>query len=368
MKKKIYFFSSNRADFNLVHNIYIKFKKKSSYEIKFVITGKLDSLELDKNFIRYQFREYKNKYTNNPRNISLYINKFNEFFNNHKPDLIFLLGDRYETLGIAISAFYNFIKIAHISGGEETEGSMDNINRHLITKLSNLHFVYFAEYKKRIIQLGEDPKLITVFKPVFIESVRKNYQKREIIEDKFNFKFKNINALVTFHPITNNPSKNLEYLNTLLEAISNFKKINFIFTSSNHDGCGEIMNKIIKKYCSNNNLNSVFIENFGYKFYYSCLINVNFVMGNSSSGVLEAPLLGIPSINLGNRQKGRIKMERVIHSDIELNKIIKSVKKALSIKKGSLYKNNSSPSSIILNRTKEYLKSNKNYPKVFFDI
>ena len=173
---------------------------------------------------------------------------------------------------------------------------------------------------------------------------------------------------MTFHPVTNNPSKNLEYLNTLLEAINNFKKINFIFTSSNHDGCGDIMNKIIKKYCSNNNLNSVFIENFGHRFYYSCLINVNFVLGNSSSGVLEAPLLGIPSINIGNRQKGRIKLEKVINSDIEKNKIIRSIKRALMIKKGGLYKNNSSPSTIILNKTKEYLKSNKKNPKIFFDI
>jgi len=368
MKKNIYFFSTNRADYGLIKNVYDQFKKNSINSVKLVITGKLKLEVIEKNYIKYQFREFSNNFSNNPKNISLYINKFNIFFKKHKPDLIFLLGDRYETLGIALSAFYNFIKIAHISGGEETEGSMDNVNRHLITKLSNLHFVYFHEYRKRVVQLGENPKNVYICNPLFIDSLRKDYLAIRDIEKKFNFSFKDTNALVTFHPITNKPKKNSEYLKIFLDSLSNFKNINFIFTSSNHDGGGGDFNKLIKKYCKNNKSSTSYIENFGHKYYYSCMSYVNFVIGNSSSGVIEAPLIGTPSINLGNRQKGRIKFQSVFNCAISKNQIMKAIKKVLLLKKKNKKLNKVSPSKIILNKTNIYLNRNNNLPKVFFDI
>ena len=251
---------------------------------------------------------------------------FAEAFDDLKPDLIVILGDRFEVFSTAASAMVMNIPIAHISGGELTEGAIDDAIRHSITKMSHLHFVATDEYKKRVIQLGEDPKRVFNFGEAGLDNISKlKLLSRDELEKSINFELNIKNLLITYHPATLESSKDIEEgLRNLLEILDGLEDSNLIFTKANADSNGRNINKIIQEYVKNNSKKSILFSSLGQLRYLSLLQFVDAIVGNTSSGLVEAPSFQIGTINIGSRQKGRIRAKSVIDSSTEKNDLKKA--------------------------------------------
>ncbi|OCC14156.1 UDP-N-acetylglucosamine 2-epimerase [Dissulfuribacter thermophilus] len=229
------------------------------------------------------------------------------------PDIIVLLGDRFETFAAATSAMCLNIPIAHIHGGELTEGAIDDAIRHSITKMSHLHFTSTESYRRRVIQLGEDPSRVFNVGALGLDNLnRLNLLSRSQIEKELGWSFRDKNVLVTFHPVTLEPGKSTQYVRELLGALEELPELGIIFTAANADHDGMAINAMIRDFCFKYSNRAVFFANLGQLLYLSTLKHVDAVVGNSSSGIIEAPSLRTATINIGNRQKGRIKAESVI--------------------------------------------------------
>ena len=242
--------------------------------------------------------------------------------------MVLLLGDRHEILPAALVALIYNIPVAHIGGGELTEGAIDDSIRHSITKLSHFHFVANNIYKKRIIQMGESPKNIFVTGGLGVDKIKnlKLLSKKEL-EKKIKFKIKKRNLIVTFHPVTLEKKSSKIYFSQILEALKKLKDTSIIFTMPNNDPEYSVIFKMVKKFVKENK-NSIYFLNLGHLKYFSCVKYSKLVLGNSSSGILEVPNLKVPTVNIGNRQKGRIKGKSVIDCKPERIAILNAIKKA----------------------------------------
>ncbi len=337
------FFTSSRSEFSILKNLLKLYKKNKKYNFKIIVTGSHLNKDFGntKNEINQDFN--KNVYyisignnTNNNDYVQKIIKGCNNAINKFKPKKIILIGDRIETFAACISFFLRNIYIIHLHGGEVTHGSIDDTFRHSITKMSNMHFVTNDIYKRRVIQLGENPNTIFNYGSLSAENITfSNFKKRSEIEKKFKFKFEKNNILVTFHPNTIK-SNTFKDLKTLFSVVKSLKDIQFIFTSSNNDLNGLKVNKLIKEFCKKNN-NSLFIHSFGYEYYYSMMKQCDIMLGNSSSGIIEAPIISLPVINLGDRQNGRYFDNLVYNLNYNKSLIMKKIKNILSNKK--LYNN-----------------------------
>ena len=259
------------------------------------------------------------------------------------PDIIILLGDRFEILAAAFAAASAKIPIAHIHGGESTLGILDECIRHSVTKMSAKHFVSTKEYRNRVIQLGENPSNVKVVGALGVERIKKiNFFSKKEIEKKLKFNFDKNNILITYHPITldkNSAHRDMKEIFTALKKVKNTKKI---FTMPNADAGGGIIYSMIKKFSKKKSNNSIIFKSLGQKMYFSVMKNSNLVLGNSSSGIIESPSLKIPSLNIGDRQKGRVTASSTITCNPNRNEILKYVNKLLSkkyIKKTKKIKN-----------------------------
>jgi GDP/UDP-N,N'-diacetylbacillosamine 2-epimerase (hydrolysing) len=256
---------------------------------------------------------------------------FSEAFEELKPDLIVVLGDRYEIFSAVSSAMILRIPVAHLHGGETTEGAFDEAIRHSITKMSHLHFTATEEYKKRVIQLGENPERVFNVGGMGIENIKRlQLLSKKDFEESIKFKLNKKNILVTFHPVTLENSTARVQFQELLNAIDELEDTHIIFTKANSDTDGRIINNMIDEYVSENFEKSVVFTSLGQLRYLSALQFVDAVVGNSSSGLAEAPSFQIGTINIGDRQKGRIKAESVIDSRINKSDILDSFQKLYS--------------------------------------
>ena len=238
---------------------------------------------------------------------------FAETYSELQPDIVVVLGDRYEIFSAAASAMIARIPIAHLHGGETTEGAFDEAIRHSITKMSHLHFTAADEYCKRVIQLGEAPCRVFNVGGLGIESIKRlELLSRADFEKSIEFKLAKKNLLVTFHPTTLEESTASSQFQNLLDALGSLKDTNVIFTKANSDPDGRIINKMIDGYVLEHK-NSVAFTSLGQLRYLSALQFVDAMVGNSSSGLLEAPSFKIATINIGDRQKGRLKAGSVIN-------------------------------------------------------
>lgn len=230
------------------------------------------------------------------------------------PDLLVILGDRYEMLAVASSALIFRIPIAHIHGGELTEGAYDDAIRHAITKMSALHFTSTEAYRQRVIQLGEQPESVFNVGAIGLDNFRslKLLSKSEI-EEELQIKFNRFNYLVGFHPETLSESSVEEQFNELLGAIDNQEESFFIFTKANADTNGRIINQMMETYVQAHPEKSALFASLGTLRYLSVMKQVTAVIGNSSSGILEAPSAPTATINIGERQKGRIQADSIIN-------------------------------------------------------
>lgn len=259
------------------------------------------------------------------------ITGFAEMFARHTVDLLILLGDRYETLAVSIAALNAKIPIAHLHGGELTEGAIDDSIRHAITKLSYLHFTSCEAYRRRVIQLGERPDRVYNVGAIGIDNIREmELLLKEDLASILDFDIKNSKyCVVTFHPETLNNTNVRDQCDQLLQALSSFPDLKFIITKSNADEGGMIINEMIDAYAKNHP-NVLTVASLGNLKYLSALKHASMVIGNSSSGILEVPYFNIPTVNIGLRQKGRIMAETVINCSIETSEIVGAMKTAMS--------------------------------------
>ncbi|HQT24162.1 MAG: UDP-N-acetylglucosamine 2-epimerase (hydrolyzing) [Sphingobacteriales bacterium 17-39-43] len=265
------------------------------------------------------------------KSIGLAVISMSEVFERLKPDILFILGDRFEIFSVAIAAMVAKIPIAHCHGGEVTEGVIDEAIRHSITKMSHLHFTSTAKYAKRVIQLGESPDYVYNVGALGIENINKlKLLARNQFEDSIGFKLPERVVLVTFHPVTLENATSEEQFISLLTAMDHFKDIGIIFTKPNADTDGRIIANLIDKYVSQNQKRCVSFISLGQIRYLSSLKYVDMVIGNSSSGLIEVPSFKIPTINIGDRQKGRICAASVINCSPNTSSIIEAINIAYS--------------------------------------
>jgi GDP/UDP-N,N'-diacetylbacillosamine 2-epimerase (hydrolysing) len=384
MKKKICVVTSSRADYYLLRNLMGLIKKSKKYKLNLIVTGAhlskkygytLDSIKKD-NF-KIDSKIVMNLSSDERKNtikiMSSALTNFADAFGKIKPDKLMILGDRYEIFVSAIAASMLNIPIIHLHGGEKTEGSFDDQFRHCITKLSHLHFVANSDYKKRVIQLGENPKSVFNVGGLGVDAISKySLLDKRSLEKKINFKFLKKNFLITYHPETSNPNTARYQIDELLKALDSFSDAGLIFTMPNADPENKIIEKRINFFCIKNS-NAMYFKSLGQLIYFSCLKYFDAVIGNSSSGLLEAPSFKISTVNIGERQSGRLKALSVIDCKAEKNQIIKSIKKACSrkfkIKLNSVsnpYGNGGASKKIInILETKNFVNLKK---KFFFDI
>ena len=241
---------------------------------------------------------------------------FAEAFAELKPDLVVVLGDRYEIFSAATAALIANIPIAHLHGGEITEGSFDESLRHAITKMSSFHFVAAEEYRKRVIQLGERPEHVFLVGGLGIESINRiPLLSRQELENSLGFKFGQKNLLITFHPSTLDSSAGAHQMRELLASLEALKNTKLIFTMPNADTNGRELMHQVQQFVAQFPEKSQAFTSLGQLRYLSCIAQVDGVVGNSSSGLLEVPTFKKGTINIGHRQKGRLQAASVINCE-----------------------------------------------------
>lgn len=347
MKYKVCYVTSTRADYNPLKETILALNNCKDLDFKLIVTGThLSSKfgntykEIIKDGIK-KFDKVNIKLGNGTKSdmslaIADTIKKFTEYFNNYKPDLLILCGDRFEIFGVAIAASILGIKIAHISGGDITEGAIDDVFRYSITQMSSLHFPGNDDSKKRIIQMGKDPKTVFNVGEPGIENILKiKKENSKQLSKKLNFDLTKNYAVVIYHPETlsrTNAEQDMKELITALDKIN----MNYLIIKSNADAGGLIINNIWQKE-SIKHSNWLYVSSLNVETYINCLRNAKMIIGNSSCGILEAPTVGIPTVNIGNRQKGRLLAKSVINCKCESQDITKAINNALKKKNTKYY-------------------------------
>ena len=269
---------------------------------------------------------------------------FSDALQDLNPDLLVILGDRYEMLALASSALIFTIPIIHLHGGEITEGAYDDAIRHSISKMSHFHFASTEEYKNRIIQLGENPKFVHNVGAIGLDSVKKlPLLTKDELEKELDFQFKKYNYQVTFHPSTLDKESPEKQFQILLDAIDKQEDSFFVFTKANADTGGRIINKMIDDYVSKNSDKARAFSSLGNLRFLSLVKFCDAVVGNSSSGILEVPSLKTATINIGDRQKGRIQAESIINTKVSEIEILDAFEKVKSEEFKNIVKNSVNP-------------------------
>lgn len=380
MKKKVLVFTGSRADYGILKNLIIKLKKNFSVEIcaggshfssRFGYTYK--EIIKDKNSIKYKSLKGPMGFDNYSllKFMSKSLLEYSKFVKISKSDLVIILGDRYEAFIFAIASFFLQKKIIHIHGGEVTSGAFDDSLRHSISKLSNYHFVSHTDYLKRLIQLGEDKKRIYITGALGVENFSNAHKlnKQEIIK-KFNLNKNYKIALITFHPETRSSISIKKQIIIFLNSLKKINNINFVFTYNNADTGANYFIKKIKEFSKKKNKNFRLIKSLGSDMYFSILKSSDIIIGNSSSGILEAPSARTPTLNIGNRQLGRVFGPSVFQCSLEKKHITKNISKILKLKKirfkNPYYKKNVSSKMISL--CKKIVLKKKEVFKKFYDV
>lgn len=264
---------------------------------------------------------------------------FADAYEDLQPDLIVVLGDRFEILAAVTAALFFKIPVAHLHGGEITEGAYDDCIRHAITKMSHLHFTSTEVYRQRVIQMGEQPDRVYYVGAIGVENIKKvALLSQKLLEESIHFVLGDKSLLVTYHPVTLENNTASVQCQNLLDALDDFSDYKVIFTLPNSDTDGRIIIQMINEYVSQHSDRCMSIPSLGLKRYLSALQYVTAVVGNSSSGIIEVPSFGIPTLNIGNRQKGRIAAPSVINCGTNKQNIIDGLNKVLSNEQRSIAK------------------------------
>ena len=339
--RKICVVTSTRAEYGLLYWLLKEIEADSELKLQLIVTGMHLSPEFGLTYkeIEKEFKIDKKIEILSSSHTSLDIcaemarvyEKFAPALAELKPDILVLLGDRYEIFGVAGVASIIQIPIAHIHGGETTQGAFDEAFRHSITKMSHIHFAATNEYANRIIQLGEEPSRVFNVGGPGIENIKKlNLLNKDEFEKSIKFKLAKKNLLITFHPATLENSSAREQFNELLNALDELEETNFIFTKANSDTDGDVINKMIDEYVRQNPQKAAAFVSLGQLRYLSAIKFVDIVLGNSSSGLSEVPSFKKATINIGDRQKGRARASSVIDVRPAKEEILAAIKRAYS--------------------------------------
>lgn len=377
-KKKILIITGARSEYGLMKNLLVKLRNASEIDLRLIVTGSHLLKKFGNTFNEIQKDGFKiDKYVNILKKsdtnleileaMSYALKKLSKVISEISPNLVVILGDRYEIFVAAQCCLLLSVPIAHIHGGELTEGAIDDVFRHGITKLSHLHFVAAPEYRSRVIQLGENPKSVFNVGSLGVESVK------QFIKE--NTKNKNISKkkifLITYHPETQNLSLILKSIKNILLALSLFNDTEMIFTFPNADQGNNVIINEVKKFVNEDKVKRKIVKSLGQNGYWKIMQKANLVIGNSSSGIIEAPIFKTPTINIGDRQKGRLMSETIINTNYEVKNIINAVRLGLSkdfrilIKKAKpKYLSNNTSDKIV-----DVIKKNDvKFQKKFFNI
>lgn len=340
--KSITVLTATRAEYGLLSPIIHALKACGSFEVRVVVTGAhlspefgLTYREIEKEGIEIDRKIEILLSSDTPSAISksmgMALIGFADYFAERRPDALVVLGDRYETLAVCCAAMNARVPIIHLYGGETTEGAVDEVIRHAITKLSYLHLTSTEEYRKRVIQLGESPDRVFTVGAIGIENaLKKKLLSKQELADSLGLALERPYAVITFHPVTleNNSAK--QQCRELLKALDMHPEMDYIITKANADADGRIINKMLDDYSLTHDNVSVY-ESLGAVRYLSAVKYACMAIGNSSSGLLEVPSFKIPTVNIGDRQKGRLKAASVIDCCPKAEEISQSIERAQTI-------------------------------------
>ena len=342
MVRKICVFTGGRAEYGLLKPLLDEIVISHSLELKLLVSGMHLSSEFgltykkieDDGFVcdeKVEMILSSDTTVSICKSMGLGMIGFSEALERIKPDIFVILGDRFETMVAATAALVCRIPVAHIQGGELTFGAIDDQFRHAITKMSLLHFVTTDEYQKRVIQLGEDPDRVFNFGAINVDAMKKIQPLSKLeLEKQINFSLGPRTILVTFHPVTLENDTAGNYFSQLLKAIDEIGDLKVIFTKTNADTDGRIINNLIDLYVERNPKNTVAFTSLGQMRYISLLHYISAVVGNSSSGIIETPTFKIPTVNIGDREKGRVLANNVITCKQSIKAIRSAIEKVLS--------------------------------------
>jgi GDP/UDP-N,N'-diacetylbacillosamine 2-epimerase (hydrolysing) len=385
--KRIGIMTGTRAEYGLLKPLMQEINKDNDLELYLIVSGMhlspefgMTYQEIEEDGFQINAKVEMLLSSDSPAGISksigLGVIGFADEFQRADLDMLILLGDRYEALSAAISAMVMRIPIAHLHGGELTEGAIDEGIRHSITKMSYLHFTSTEQYRNRVIQLGENPERVFYVGALGVENIKKiNLMTKEELEKSIHFEIDENTVVVTYHPVTlENNTVEEQFLN-LLKVLDRNPKIRMIFTKANADTNGRIVNDLIDKYAAQNSERACAFMSLGQKRYLSALKYCRIVIGNSSSGIIEAPSFGKPIINIGDRQKGRICADSVINCGYTQQEIQQAMETALTEEFENKARNCRNPyekentAANIISVIKDYLLNDKiKLKKGFYDI
>ena len=342
MRRKVCVVTGTRAEYGLLYWLMKEIQEDAGLELQLVATGMhfspefgLTYRQIEKDGFKIDKKIEMLLSSDTPvgisKSIGLGMIGFAEAYAELKPDILVLLGDRFETFCAASVACISRIPIAHIHGGETTQGAIDEAFRHSITKMSHLHFTATDEYRRRVIQLGEEPSRVFNVGGLGIDNIKKlKLMNRAEFESSVGLKLDKKNLMITFHPVTLENATAKKQFENLLGALDELEDTKFIFTKPNADTEGRVIIEMIDDYVSLNSSKAVAFLNLGQKRYLSAMQFVDGVVGNSSSGLTEAPSFKIGTINIGDRQRGRIKADSVIGCEPNKKSILIAIRKLYS--------------------------------------
>ncbi len=340
--RKIAIITGSRADYGLLYSLIKKVHADVDFELLLLVTGMhlspefgltVREIERDGFPISDKIEMLLSANTETAISVSMGIGMigFARAYQRLGPDALVVLGDRFEILAAVTASVPFRLPVIHISGGEITEGSLDDSVRHAITKLSHLHFTSTEEYRTRVIQMGEQPNRVFNVGALGLDGIRNlKLLSKSKLSQELKFSFGQYNLLVTFHPITIEQNASRCQFQALLDALDRLTNTNIIFTKANADMDGRVINDMIEDFVQQHPANSAVFASLGQIRYLSAMQYVDAVVGNSSSGIVEAPSFKIATINIGNRQQGRIKAKSTIDCPAEKDAILTALKKAFS--------------------------------------
>jgi GDP/UDP-N,N'-diacetylbacillosamine 2-epimerase (hydrolysing) len=323
MSRKICVVTGTRADYGCLRWVMEGISKTADLRLQLIATGMhlspefgLTYREIEKDGFHIDRKVEMLLSSDSPtglaKSMGLGLIGFGEALEEQKPDLMLVLGDRFEIFSAVAAAMVARIPVAHLHGGEATEGLIDEAIRHSITKMSHLHFVAAEEYRKRVIQLGEHPDRVFLVGGMGVDAIMKlKLLDRPALEESLGFQLAPRNLLVTFHPTTLENLTSSQQMTELLAALEQLVDTHLIFTMPNADTDGRVLFEMVERFVANH-ANARAYTSLGHLRYLSCMRHVDGVVGNSSSGLSEAPSFAIGTINIGDRQRGRLKAASVI--------------------------------------------------------
>ncbi len=388
--KKICVLTATRAEYGLLKNLIVRLHREPGFQVNVVVTG----MHLDKAFgetyreieedgiaiaAKLPVLSVRDGAVGMSETMANALVRFGHFFAKNRQDLLVVLGDRYETLAVCIAAMNEQIPIAHIHGGEVTEGAIDDAIRHSITKMSFLHFTSTEAYRRRVIQLGEHPDRVFCVGALGVENIlSQKLPGRAQLEESIQFDLGEKYCLVTFHPTTLDEGAGIGQVEELLQAMAAAPAYRYLITKANADVGGRTINARLEEYAQTHKEDTLLIDSLGMIRYLTAMKYCSMVIGNSSSGILEAPAMGVPTVNIGDRQRGRIQAASIINCGPDRREILEAMRRAETkefreaMEGQTLPYGDGNTSGRIVSRIREYLSGEGgrqiDLKKKFYDI